>query len=74
MLAIYFSCGHFGIRSSLGRMRRSELLVRRPIIRMCMEMGLAIDAWRARQPGIPNFAEAVRRLVEIALQAEAEKC
>ena len=48
--------------------------MRRPIIRMRMELGLAIDAWRARQPGIPNFAEAVRRLVEIALQAEAEKC
>ena len=48
--------------------------MRRPIIRMSMELGLAIDAWRARQPGIPNFAEAVRQLVEIALKAESEKC
>ena len=55
-------------------MRHSELLVRRPIIRMSMEMGLAIDAWRGRQPGIPTRADAVRRLVELALQAEAEKC
>jgi len=39
-----------------------------------MELGLAIDAWRARQPGVPNRPEAARRLLAIALKAEAEKC
>jgi hypothetical protein len=32
-----------------------------------------IEAWRARQPRIPSRAETIRRLVEIALKAEAGK-
>lgn len=27
-----------------------------------------IDAWRAKQPGVPSRSEAIRRLVEKALQ------
>ena len=34
----------------------------------------AIDAWRGAQEGVPSRAEAIRRLVEIALKAEAAKC
>jgi hypothetical protein len=41
---------------------------------MSEEMELDIDGWRARQPGIPNRADAIRRLVEIALKVEAGKC
>ncbi len=29
-----------------------------------------IDDWRRRQPELPNFSEALRRLVEIGLEAE----
>jgi hypothetical protein len=28
-----------------------------------------IDDWRARQPGLPNVSEAIRRLVEIGIEA-----
>jgi hypothetical protein len=34
----------------------------------------AIDSWRGAQEGVPSRAEAIRRLVEIALKVEAEKC
>jgi hypothetical protein len=34
------------------------------------EMVDALDRWRGRQPGVPTRAEAARRLVEIALEAE----
>lgn len=27
----------------------------------------AVDAWRARQPGIPSRGEAIRRLVHLAI-------
>ena len=29
-----------------------------------------IDEWRGRQPDVPNFSEALRRLVDMALEAE----
>lgn len=29
----------------------------------------SVDAWRAKQPGIPSRAEAIRQLVERALSA-----
>lgn len=29
-----------------------------------------VDDWRRRQTDLPNFSEAVRRLVEIALERE----
>ena len=29
-----------------------------------------VDDWRRRQPQLPNFSEAVRRLVELALDGE----
>ena len=32
-----------------------------------------VDAWRARQPGIPSRAEAIRRLVDAALAAERRR-
>lgn len=32
-----------------------------------------IDAWRAKQAGVPSRSEAIRRLVEKALQDEACK-
>jgi hypothetical protein len=28
-----------------------------------------IDQWRGGQPGVPNFSEAIRRLVELGLEA-----
>jgi len=31
-----------------------------------------IDAWRRHQPDMPNLSEAIRRLVETALDAEAK--
>jgi len=34
----------------------------------------AIDAWRGVKEGIPSRAEAIRRLLAIALKAEAGKC
>jgi len=33
----------------------------------------AIDVWRAKQPGLPSRSEAIRRLVAIALEAEAKR-
>jgi hypothetical protein len=32
---------------------------------------LRIDAWRARQPGVPNTSQAIRKLIEMALDADA---
>jgi hypothetical protein len=29
-----------------------------------------IDQWRAKQPGIPSRAEAIRRLVELGLETQ----
>ncbi len=31
-----------------------------------------VDSWRAKQPDIPSFAEAVRQLVAVGLQAASE--
>jgi hypothetical protein len=33
----------------------------------------AVDAWRAKQPDVPTRSEAVRRLVELGLQARAKR-
>jgi hypothetical protein len=30
---------------------------------------LRIDAWRGRQPGVPNVSQAIRLLIETALDA-----
>jgi hypothetical protein len=30
----------------------------------------AVDQWRAQQPGVPNRSEAIRKLVEMALQQQ----
>ena len=38
---------------------------------MSAEMALAIDLWRGKQPGVPNRAEAIRQLIEIALEDES---
>jgi hypothetical protein len=32
----------------------------------------AIDEWRRQQPDLPNKNEAIRRLIDIALQRQAE--
>jgi hypothetical protein len=32
----------------------------------------AVDGWRARQRGLPSRAEAIRRLVELALNKEKQ--
>jgi hypothetical protein len=37
---------------------------------MPRELIRAIDAWRGAQEGVPSRAEAIRRLVEIALAVE----
>jgi metal-responsive CopG/Arc/MetJ family transcriptional regulator len=31
-----------------------------------------VDAWRVKQPGIPSRGEAVRRLVERALETKSQ--
>ncbi len=31
-----------------------------------------IDAWRRHQPDMPNLSEAIRRLVELGLEAAAK--
>jgi hypothetical protein len=36
-----------------------------------MKLILRIDAWRGRQPGVPNTSHAIRTLVEMALDADA---
>jgi hypothetical protein len=56
------------------RMSRPSRFPRRLGVSLTEEMELALDNWRARQPGVPTRVEAVRRLVEIALKAEVEKC
>jgi hypothetical protein len=39
-------------------------------LRLTDEGWSRIDEWRRRQPDLPNRTEAVRRLIEIALDAE----
>ena len=39
-------------------------------VRMPPEDLADLDAWRARQPGVPGRPEAIRQLVRIALDAE----
>ena len=39
-------------------------------IYMAREQIRAIDAWRGAREGVPSRAEAIRRLVEIALEVE----
>jgi hypothetical protein len=41
---------------------------------MTKDMALRVDHWRARQPGIPTRVQAIRRLIEAGLKAEAGKC
>jgi hypothetical protein len=36
------------------------------------EMVAAVEKWRAKQKPIPNFSEAVRRLIEIGLRAKGK--
>jgi hypothetical protein len=33
----------------------------------------ALDFWRSKQPDLPSRSEAIRRLVALALEAEANK-
>jgi len=53
-------------------MKRAELLPQRNLVRMSVSMERAIDRWRARQEDVPTRAEAVRRLVEIAIALAKE--
>jgi hypothetical protein len=55
-------------------MRHLATLRHRILVRMSAEMTLAIDVWRGRQPGVPNRAEAIRRLLQIALNAPSPTC
>lgn len=48
------------------KMQRMQLVIQPALIE-------DIDRWRGQQPGVPNRSEAVRNLISIALQAEAEK-
>jgi hypothetical protein len=43
--------------------KRLQLVFPKPLI-------LKIDAWRARQPGVPNTSQAIRMLVEMSLDAD----
>jgi hypothetical protein len=54
-------------------MTHRELLELRCLVRLSKDMALAIDHWRGRQPGIPTRVQSIRRLLEIALKAEAGK-
>jgi hypothetical protein len=42
-------------------------------LRMPPELLEVIDAWRRREPDLPNRSEAIRRLVEIGAGVKAEK-
>jgi hypothetical protein len=55
-------------------MTHREILELRCLVRLSKTKALAIDYWRGRQPGIPTRADAIRRLIDIALKAEAGKC
>jgi len=35
------------------------------------ELFKRIDAWRGRQPGVPNRSEAIRKLIETSLDVAA---
>ena len=36
------------------------------------EMVAAVESWRAKQKPVPNFSEAIRRLVELGLKAKGK--
>lgn len=44
--------------------KRLQLVFPKPLV-------LRIDAWRARQPGVPNTSQAIRMLIEMSLDADA---
>jgi hypothetical protein len=39
-------------------------------LRLTPEQWAEVDEWRRRQPDLPNRAEAIRRMIAIALKAE----
>jgi hypothetical protein len=40
------------------------------VLGLTEEMVTAVESWRAKQkPPVPNFSEAIRRLVELGLKA-----
>jgi metal-responsive CopG/Arc/MetJ family transcriptional regulator len=42
-------------------------------MRVSDEFVAVVDAWRAKQPDVPTRSEAIRRLVELGLQAKRKK-
>ena len=50
-----------------GSRMADELKDQRVPVMMTASEVAAIDAWRAKQPGIPSRSEAIRRLVEKGL-------
>lgn len=43
----------------------------RLVVGMEREMIDAVDRWRGQQPGVPPRSEAIRRLIDIGLSAQA---
>lgn len=43
------------------------------LVRLSPEQAKAIDDWRRQQPDIPTRPEAIRRLIERGLEAEAAR-
>jgi hypothetical protein len=42
-------------------------------LRLPPDLGDRIDLWRRDEPGLPNRAEAARRLIELGLEAARQK-
>ena len=45
--------------------------IKRKNIILPAELSDEIDQWRGRQPGVPNASEAMRRLMQTGLKADA---
>jgi hypothetical protein len=61
---LHISCNQLNLRMAERLDQRLQLVVSKAQIR-------AIDEWRRRQPDLPSRSAAIRRLVEAALQTEA---
>jgi metal-responsive CopG/Arc/MetJ family transcriptional regulator len=56
-------------KKSRGRPRKVGGVYPVTAVRLPPELGAAVDKWAASQDGAPTRSEAIRRLVEMALQA-----
>jgi hypothetical protein len=47
--------------------------IKRFSVAATIQWAARIDEWRRHQPDLPNFSEAIRRLVEAGLESSAKK-